>query len=140
MDVRQEGTGWRDESLSRRHRLWGYDCPAMDIDFLMVEYDRFIPKALIDYKCNSDLKIGEAGFRVLNNLGNMAHIPAFWVRYNPDLTEFTVNPINELAKNIFYHSESGQIRRVFVLNTNITLTESRFVGFLMFLRSKQSAQ
>ena len=33
--VRAERTHWRDEALSERHRLWGYDCPAVDVDFLL---------------------------------------------------------------------------------------------------------
>ena len=37
MEVRKERTGWRDEEISRRHRLWGVSCAATDIDFLLVE-------------------------------------------------------------------------------------------------------
>ena len=48
--VRRERSGWRDEWISKRHRLWGFDCPAVDIDFLMLEYDRSVPCALIEYK------------------------------------------------------------------------------------------
>jgi hypothetical protein len=29
----------RDAWLSGRHRTWGYNVPAMDLDFLMVESD-----------------------------------------------------------------------------------------------------
>ena len=35
-EVRPERTGWRDEKLSQRHRMWGWDCPAVDIDFLLL--------------------------------------------------------------------------------------------------------
>lgn len=38
--VAEERNGWRDERISKRHRQWGRDCPAVDIDFLMLEYDR----------------------------------------------------------------------------------------------------
>lgn len=31
----QERTGWRDEEISARHRIWGVNCPAVDLDFLM---------------------------------------------------------------------------------------------------------
>lgn len=34
-----ERTGWRDENLSRRHREWGFHCPAVDLGFLLIEYD-----------------------------------------------------------------------------------------------------
>jgi hypothetical protein len=48
--VRRERTEWRDLELSKRHREWGLNCPAVDIDFLMVEYYYGKPVALIDYK------------------------------------------------------------------------------------------
>jgi hypothetical protein len=35
-----ERNGWRDLEMSLRHKLWGFHCPAVDIDFLMVEYNR----------------------------------------------------------------------------------------------------
>ena len=40
----------RDEILSAKHRRWGYDVPAVDIDFLLVEYDRAKVQALIEYR------------------------------------------------------------------------------------------
>ncbi len=50
MDVRPERTGWRDQQISNRHRLWGWDCPGADLDFVMVEFDKGLPKALVEYK------------------------------------------------------------------------------------------
>jgi hypothetical protein len=38
---------WRDEAISQRHRLWGFNCPAVDIDFLMIEYDQGKPAACV---------------------------------------------------------------------------------------------
>lgn len=37
-EVKLEKTCWRDLDLLKRHRVWGWDCPAQDIDFL--EYDK----------------------------------------------------------------------------------------------------
>ena len=48
--VRQERTNWRDQELSARHRTWGFNCPAVDLDFLMVEYNIGKPVGLIEYK------------------------------------------------------------------------------------------
>ena len=48
--VRQERTGRRDVELARRHRLWGSDCPAMDIDHLVTEFDSFETVGLFEYK------------------------------------------------------------------------------------------
>jgi hypothetical protein len=45
-----ERTGWRDESVSRRHRKWGFDCPATDLDFMLLEYNHGAPVAVVDYK------------------------------------------------------------------------------------------
>ncbi len=39
--VRQERTGWRDEKISQRHREWGYNCPAVDLDFEVVDRVHF---------------------------------------------------------------------------------------------------
>ena len=39
-----------DRELSDRHRKWGHECPATDIDFLLNEYNHGIPVAIIDYK------------------------------------------------------------------------------------------
>ena len=50
MDAKAENTFWRDGALSLRHKKWGYDLPALDMDFLMIEYDHGIPVALIEYK------------------------------------------------------------------------------------------
>ena len=79
-----ERMGWRDEELSRRHREWGYDCPAVDIDFLMIEYDRSMPKAIIDYKYWQELFIDRttASARALISLANSAKIPACYVYYS----------------------------------------------------------
>lgn len=41
-----ERTGWRDMAISQRHRLYGYDCPMFDIDFMCVEYDKSMPVCL----------------------------------------------------------------------------------------------
>ena len=48
--VAQERSGWRDEGISLRHRKWGWDCPAVDIDFLLIEYDHGKAIALVEYK------------------------------------------------------------------------------------------
>jgi hypothetical protein len=43
----------RDEDanpLGLRHRLYGFDCPAVDVDFLLVEYSSNRAVAIIEYK------------------------------------------------------------------------------------------
>jgi hypothetical protein len=57
-----ERSGYRDHDLSTRHRTWGRDCPAVDIDSLttdegvftytlaLAEYDHGEVRLLADYK------------------------------------------------------------------------------------------
>lgn len=93
--VRQERTGWRDEGLSKRHRAWGFDAPAVDIDFLMIEYDKDTPKALIEYKAyRKKINIQTSAIRAILKLANDARLPFFVVAYDP--TEFWafVKPMN----------------------------------------------
>lgn len=72
----------RDAWLSQRHRTWGYNCPAMDLDFVLVEYDNAQPVALIDYRHeNGSIDLNSIGSRVLGNLADMAGIPAYIVQY-----------------------------------------------------------
>ena len=134
METKAERTGFRDETLSKRHRLWGWNCPMMDVDFLAIEYNRLIPVAIIDYKCEKDMSSNEAGYTVLKKLGDMAGIPSFWVRYKEDLTEFSINPINDAAKNLKYRRPDGIEDQIFANNKAQKLTEIRYVGFLYWLR------
>ncbi len=72
----------RDAWLSTRHRVWGPDVPAMDLDFILAEYDRCVPVVLIDYKHErATINLDSANTKTLTALGDMAGIPAFIVRY-----------------------------------------------------------
>ena len=128
----------RDSWLSQRHRTWGLNAPAMDIDFLLIEYDNCTPKAIIDYKHeNSTIDINSASARTLGTLGDMATIPAYIVVYGhdqydknalwsapaPEATHwFTVNPLNDIAVNP--HSNM------------IKIPELKYVDFLYKLRGR----
>ncbi len=97
--VRQERTHWRDETLSERHRLWGYDCPAVDVDFLLVEYDRREPCAIVDYK-HEQLAVWHrnASSSVIASLATKADIPAFVCAYAKDFSWLWPIPLNPQAK------------------------------------------
>ncbi len=72
----------RDAIISQRHRNWGIDCPAMDVDFMLIEYDRLKAVAIIDYKHeNSTINTNSAGARVMANLADRAGICAYIVVY-----------------------------------------------------------
>ena len=99
-DVRNERTGWRDLDLSERHRNWGWDCPAVDLDFLFLEYDRGKASALIEYK-NEYAKPQMAThptYQALIDLGTRADVPVFAVRYASDFSWWKVIPLNKRAK------------------------------------------
>ena len=102
MEVRQERTGWRDEGISRRHRLWGYDCPALDIDFLMIEYDRAKAVALVEYKREGagEPKLSHPTLRALKDLADRAGLPAFVCYYAGDFDWWFPIPLNYRARLI----------------------------------------
>lgn len=108
-EVRPERTGWRDEALSRRHREWGYGCPALDIDFLLIEYQYGIPKALVEYK-NENAKPQFAkhpSYQALVCLGDRAKIPVFACRYASDFSWWRAVPLNGYARQ--YLSERTEM-------------------------------
>ena len=99
LNVKEERTGWRDQRISELHRTWGYDCPALDIDFLMLEYDHAIPSALVEFKHENapPLRMGHPSIRTLKELCNRANIPFFLVRYADNFSWFHVTPGNDRA-------------------------------------------
>ena len=100
--VAEERNGWRDERISRRHRQWGWDCPAVDIDFLMLEYDRGLPSAIVEFKHENamPIKMGHPSVQALSVLSNRAAIPFFLVRYADDFSQFYVTPGNDRASTL----------------------------------------
>lgn len=103
--VRQESTGWRDEWISKRHRSWGMDCPATDIDFLMVEYDHREPVALVEYKTLGSLdQIGVDRALLdhypVSKLATLAGLPSLIVGYDSGDATFRVKATNAVAEHI----------------------------------------
>lgn len=122
---RQERTGWRDGHLSERHRKWGLACPAIDLDFILLEYDRGRPNALIEYKAEyAPAQFPtHPSYLALCNLGDRANIPVFAVRYAQDFSWWKVNPLNIVAKKVFPQKQHW--------------TERQFVTFLYNIRGLQ---
>lgn len=105
--VREERTGWRDEWISTRHRQWGWDCPAADIDFLMVEYNMGQPVAVVDYKGFQPrpLDLNSASFKAVSWLASMGGVPFMVVFYNAASAVFMVRPVNRYAERLFKKDE-----------------------------------
>lgn len=108
--VRQERTGWRDEAISGRHRHWGFNCPAVDLDFLVAEYNVGKPVALIEYKhSQARLPIIEhPTYRALSALadGYREPLPFIIAFYWPEIWAFRLLPINETAQEHFHSGET----------------------------------
>lgn len=124
-EVRKERTGWRDEALSARHRDWGWDCPAVDLDFLMLEYDQGKAVALVEYKNQhaKPQKPKHPSFRAMADLGDRAQIPVFAVRYGDGLSWFLVVPLNYLARAL--------------VPERIRMSEMEYVTLLYQLRHRE---
>lgn len=123
--VRQERTGWRDESISARHRLWGFNCPAVDLDFLLVEFNVGLPVALIEYKADAAAvpNLLHPTYRALCALAdgyNQGPLPFMIVRYDPVYWAVKVCPVNDAARKHFTEDE--------------TLCEHDYVRKLYYLR------
>lgn len=110
-NVRAERTGWRDQKISERHRSWGFNCPAVDLDFLVVEYNVGKPVALVEYKHFRARKpvIDHPTYRAIKFLAdghNEGPLPFMVSFYWPECWAFRVYPINEIARQHFTEGEA----------------------------------
>lgn len=126
--TRLEQTGWRDEWISKRHRTWGYDLPATDIDFILLEYgwEDKKPVALIEYKTIGSMRYLGAEKAIRDNrpistLATMANLPAFIVAYDTKNVSFYVKSTNNAAEHINTYNW-------------LMMSESSFIDFLHNLR------
>jgi hypothetical protein len=121
-EVKQERSGWRDMALSNRHRKWGWDCPAVDLDFLFLEYDKGQPVAIVEYKHEKAAPhyASHPTYQAMINLGTRAKVPVFAARYKEDFSLWTIIPLNDYAK-------------AWLLDKKV-MTEREWVTFLYELR------
>lgn len=121
-----ERTGWRDEGLSLRHRQWGVDCPAVDIDFLLLEYDKGLPMAIIEYKMqqSKESSFEHPSYKALRVLCDKSAMPFFICRYSFDYSTMEVIPVNEYAKKW--------------LNQKTTMSEKDYVTMLYSIRQRKA--
>lgn len=119
-----ERTGWRDQEISGRHRKWGFNCPAVDLDFLMVEYNLGYPVGLVEYKryTAQQPNLKHPTYRALKKLADLAEIPFFIAFYYPDIWAFKITTVNEYSKK--YYDDK-------------TYTERQYVKILYEIRSRR---
>ncbi len=122
--VRKERTGWRNERISRKHREWGWDCPAIDIDFLLLEYDVGKAIALVEYKHEkaTQPQFTHPSYRALKDLSDRAGISAFVVRYADDFSWWQATALNSLGEKWLPKTKR--------------MTEEEWVAFLYQLRGR----
>jgi hypothetical protein len=126
---RTERTGWRDSELSERHGAWGFNCPAVDLDFVMMEFNHGKPCALVEYKHfkAAEVDAEHATYRALIALADgyaPGALPCFVARYYPEDWSFEVMPLNNRAKEFYSHC------------VGVRLSEQRFVKSLHVMRKK----
>jgi len=97
-----EKYGFRDMRISERHRIYGFGCPAVDIDFLLIEYSKKIPVGVCDlkhYRAYGHVDTSHASYQAISTLAG--DLP-FWIAYYwPDTWGYVIEPINEAALKIF---------------------------------------
>jgi Holliday junction resolvase len=130
---RVERLGWRDAAISERHGAWGFNCPAVDLDFVMLEYNHGKPAALVEYKhINSgEINTNHATYRALVALADgysPGALPCLIARYDRTNWNFIVTPLNEAARRHYGHC-AGEV-----------LSEQRFVRSLHLLRKSTLSQ
>ena len=76
-----ERHGKRDNTISEKHRRWGYNVPAVDIDFLLIEYDQAKAQALIEYRHANGTIRQDTSIKAITDLANRAGLPFFIVQY-----------------------------------------------------------
>lgn len=124
-----------DRMLSERHMdYWGTECPAVDLDFLMCEFNHGVPVAIVDYK------YGEAPLENTNALTFQAlssfhkpdggQLPFFIARYWPHTWAIRLLAVNNAAIDAVRRISSGQ----YAPDEEIPLSERQYVSFLYRLR------
>lgn len=123
--VSPERTGWRDEAISARHREWGFDCPGVDIDFLITEYDGGMSVAVVDYKCcdrGEPRPLTSANARALSTFSDRfgRTLPAVVAYYWSQPYAFVAKPINDTAAFLFgspceWMSERAWVQRLYAM-------------------------
>ncbi len=105
--------------LSQRHRIWGLGCPAVDIDFLLLEYRKNKAVAIIEYK-HEWAKVQHSShpsYQAMIDLGDRAGVPVFACKYAGDFSWFKFTPLNKKA--------------MFLLPNTTVMSEKEYVSFFI---------
>lgn len=125
--VRMERSNWRCAGISQRHRQWGFNCPSVDLDFVMAEYNHGAPVAVVEYKHRlaEEPNLNHPTYRALRRLADgyvNGPLPFLVAFYCSDEWWFRIIPGNQAAAD-FYGGYT-------------ILTEQEFVGSLYHMRKQ----
>lgn len=118
-----------DADVMARHRQWGVNVPAVDVDGVLVEYDMGVPCALIELKHEQakPVRVSDPNIVALTTLASARsyEIPMYVTRFRRDPWEFSVSPFNPSAERFLQGS-----RR---------FDERGYVHFLHAVRGRQAS-
>lgn len=129
--MKPERTGWRDTTLSGRHRtLWGWDCPMVDLDWWVIEYESGRVTLIVDYKSwgANWPPVEDANATALGGLRDDQGkpVPLMFVRYHRDPWMFVVRAGNAVARQWFPDFTEGWV-----------MTERTYVRWLYRARGRE---
>ena len=137
-----ERHGKRDEILSAKHRRWGYNVPAVDIDFLLIEYDQAKAQAVIEYRHANGIIRQDTSIKAITDLADRAGLPFFIVRYRYATDDGTLwrNDITIDTPAFFQIFTCNQQAEQlwFTQDVDTWLTEDEFRVWLHKIRGRQA--
>lgn len=111
------------DPISRRHRRYGADLTAVDLDFLLYKGEQ--PIALFEYKLGLDRALPPGERRstyAVSNLATLAGIPFFLVKYDAETWTFKVESSNAPGRGLVPRD---------------LLSEAEWIDFLYSLRGER---
>jgi len=134
-----ERHGKRDGVLSAKHRRWGLNVPAVDIDFLL-EYDNRKACAIIEYRhYNGSIRTDSANLLAQIDLANRASLPMFVVQYryaNDDGTLWKEHTVDDPAFFRIIPCNDHAEKLWLTQDVDSFMTEREYVSWLYQLRGR----
>lgn len=123
-NVKKERSLWRDRDLSVRHRSWGRELYATDLDFVEAGLNAK-PLAIIEAKYTDRWCWNDYSIRIQRNLADKAKLPFFVIR-RFDNYDFDVHPGNSFAREY--------------VKTAVRMTEKQFIELQYRLRFDEDCE
>ena len=96
----ERSDGMRNFDISERHRMWHQELHMCDLDYVVVENlmrrGKVSLAAIVEYK-HDDGKLSDFQRLTLEALGEATQLPVMLVKYDYQITRFTITPINDVA-------------------------------------------